>query len=408
MLDLNTPSGYHLSGKFKCYTLTLSLKNLTTERIHIEKGGDKVSNDNAQSTGRRGFLKGAALAGAVSLADSGKVEAAPAKKLRIGAIGNGEYSFMSYCWSDIIEPDKEANSNRGSFGTSFLNMDITHIWDVNPEASQKFAARMDATAVKKYDDMVGKVDGIIFGGFYEVPWQHKLARPYVEAGIPVYLSRPFAYCLKDLDEILDCAAKHNTPILATAKHEHYNEAPALKARMKTIGTIQSVQATCSSRDFPVHLHTQFMLLKILGYDVEKVSLMTDDAMRNKYLQETYLYKGSENQPPFICTLHGISNPDSFSITIFGKEHTVSATMPRSPDWKDMLLFRYAPQIIEMQRTFEGNLYEPLDNIRKKTEIFLTGFYSYQEKGGAPVQVGTVPSDWSARPVKPDWIDDSIF
>ena len=75
-------------------------------------------------------------------------------------------------------------------------MDITHVWDVNPEAAKKFGARMGAAVVDRYDDMVGKVDGVIFGGFYEVPWQHKLAQPYIEAGIPVYLSRPFAYRLK--------------------------------------------------------------------------------------------------------------------------------------------------------------------------------------------------------------------
>ena len=94
---------------------------------------------------------------------------------------------------------------------------FSYCWDVKPEMAQKFAARMGGTAVKTYDGMVGKVDGILFGGLYEVPWHHKLARPYIEAGIPVYLSRPFAFSLRDIDDILELAAKHNTPIMATAK-----------------------------------------------------------------------------------------------------------------------------------------------------------------------------------------------
>ena len=370
-----------------------------------------MTTNSNEKPGRRNFLKNAALAGAASLGTAAAASAAPksGSKLRIGAIGVGQYSFTTFCWSDIIEPDKEPNdSKRGTFGTPFLNMDFTHVWDVDPEAAQKFAVRMDATVVKKYDDMVGKIDGLLFGGFYEVPWQHKLARPYIEAGIPVYLSRPFANSVRDIDEVCDLAAKHNTPILATAKHEHYHEAPALKSKLPSIGTIQGVQASCHSRDFPVHFHTQFMLLQILGFDVDMVSVMTDDDMRNKYLQETYLFKGWEDQPPFLCALQGVANKDSFSISIIGSEHTVSATMVRSPDWKDSLLYRYAPQVIAMQRTFEGNLFEPLDNIRKKTEIYLTGYYSYLERGGAPVKVGTVPVDWKARPVKPDWIDESIF
>ncbi|MFC1694143.1 Gfo/Idh/MocA family oxidoreductase, partial [Candidatus Latescibacterota bacterium] len=370
-----------------------------------------LTKNKSQPKGRRGFLKKAAALGTASLAVGSTADAAPIydRKIRVGVICVGEYSFMSYSWSDIIEPDKAPNNEkRGNYGTSFLNMDITHCWDVNPEAARNFAARMDATAVKNYDDMVGKIDGLIFSGLYEVPWQHKLARPYVEAGIPVYLSRPFAYSLRDIDEILDLAAKHNTPVLATAKHEHYHEAPALKSKLKNIGTINCVHATCNTRDFPAHNHTQFMIPRIFGFDIESMSLLTDDDMRNNYLQETYLFKGWEGQKPFCCALHGSSDQDSFSITVFGTQGQESVKMVRSPDWIPGLYHRYAPQVIEMQRTFEGNLFEPLDNIRKKTEIFLTAYYSYLERDGAPVKIGTVPVDWRARPAKPDWIDESMF
>jgi len=369
---------------------------------------EKTGNEHGSS--RRVFIKTAA-AGAVAAAVPGAAnsqEKAP-RRLRIGAACVGEYSFTPYCWSDIMEPDKATISKGGTFGTPFLNMDITHVWDVNPAEAQKFADRMGATAVKNYDDMVGKVDGVIFGGFYEVPWQHLLARPYVEAGIPVYLSRPFAYRLRDLDDLLDLAAKHNSAIIATAKHEHYHEAPALKSRLKSIGPIQCVQATCNASDFPIHFHTQFMLMKILGYDVDKVSVITDKEIGNNYLQETFIYKGWEGQKPFICSLQSVMNQDSFSIDIVGRDTTLSAKMVRSPAWQDSLLYRYAPQVIDMQRTFESKKnYEPLDILRKKTEIFLTGCFSLTERGGAPVSVGQVSVDWQAPLYKPNWIDEAMF
>lgn len=366
---------------------------------------------NTQNSNRRTFMKVAAVAGTASaLAGAANVaQAAPAKRLRVGLVSVGEYSFTSFCWSDIIAPDKPGNSDQGTIGTPFLNMDITHVWDVNPEAAQKFATRLGATAVKKYDDMVGKVDGVIFGGFYETPWQHLLARPYVEAGIPVYLSRPFSYRLKDIDELLDLAAKHNTAIIATAKHEHYHEAPALKSKLKLIGPIQCVQATCWATDFPIHFHTKYMLLRIFGYDIEKVSVITDKETGNNYLQETTVYKGWEGQKPFICSLQGVANQDSFSIDIIGRDGNASATMVRSPSWQDSLLFRYAPQVIDMQRTFESKKsWQPLDEVRKKTELFLTGFYSFQERGGAPVNIGSIPTDWSPKYPKPGWIDMAMF
>ena len=83
-------------------------------------------------------------------------------------------------------------------------------------------------------------------------------------------------------------------------------------------------------------------------------------------------------------------------------------MVRSPYWRDGLLFRYAPQVIAMQRTFEGEQFEPLDNIRKKTELWLTGYYSHLERGGAPVAFGSLPVNWQAPAPVPDWIDESMF
>ncbi len=366
--------------------------------------------ETSRGANRRGFLKTAAIAGAAAAAAAApSVQAAPARRLRIGAACVGAYSFMPYSWSDIIAPDKATTSRGGTFGTPFLNMDITHVWDVDPAEAQKFASRMGATAVKRYDEMVGKVDGVIFGGYYEAPWQYLLARPYIEAGIPVYLSRPFAYRMKDIDELLDLAAKHGTAIIATAKHEHYNEVPALRNKLKNIGPIQCVQATCWTPDFPIHFHTKFMLLRILGYDVEKVSVIADKDVGLNYLQETHVHKGWEGQKPFICSLQGVRNQDSFSITIVGEHGEASATMLRSPNWQDSLLYRYAPQIIDMQRTFESKEnWQPLDEIRKKTEVFLTGCYSLYERGGAPVNVGSVPPEWAAPLPKPGWIDMTMF
>jgi hypothetical protein len=62
----------------------------------------------------------------------------------------------------------------------------------------------------------------------------------------------------------------------------------------------------------------------------------------------------------------------------------------------------------MQRTFEGKIYQPFDVIRKKTQVFLAGYFSHQERGGAPVPVDSIAADWSPRHFKPGWIDERIF
>jgi hypothetical protein len=147
----------------------------------------------------------------------------------------------------------------------------------------------------------------------------------------------------------------------------------------------------------MHFHIQFMMLKILGYDVKRVSLFYEHETKANYVHETYLYGGNGNQPPFVCSIDGARIPDSFHITVVGDQGIETASMLREYEgWQDDLEFRYLPQVIDMQRTFYGKNFEPYQVVRKKTEIFLTGFYSALEKGGAPVDVGTVPADWRVR------------
>jgi predicted dehydrogenase len=356
----------------------------------------------SESTSRRSFIaKGAAAgaAGAASVIAGTNAEAAPStdRKLKIGVIGVGRWSFMTWSWSDIIESTKPGTP-RGNFGMPYLNMEITHVWDPIPEAAQKFADQLDIKAVKKYDDMLGHIDGLIFADMLTVPYMKTIAKPYLEAGVPTYLSRPIAYSLRDVDDMLESAAKGNTPILATTKFEHYREVPALRNKLKNVGQIKIVQVAANTMDFPMHFHIHQMMPKILGYDVKQVSLFLDDVTRAKYVHETLLYPGDgDKQGPYVCTMDGSGIPDSFHIRVVGTEGIEEVSMPRGYDtWEQKLQWRYAPQIIDMQRTFYGKNFEPYDIVRKKTELFLTAFYSQIERGGAPVEVGTVPVDWRVQ------------
>jgi hypothetical protein len=354
----------------------------------------------SDTASRRSFLASGMALGSATLASGLSAEAAPSpddRKLKIGVIGVGPQSFMPWSWSDIIEGTKPGTT-RGHFGTPFLNMEITHVWDPDPQASRKFVDMIGGIkVVKKFDDMLGKIDGLIFADIGSVGYMKHLARPYLEAGVPTYLSRPIAYSLRDVDDMLEAAAKGNTPIVATTKFEHYREVPALRNKLKNVGEIHMVQVAANTYDFPMHFHIHMMMPQILGFDIQTVSLQADGFRKAQYVHETYLYPGGEGQRPYMCTIDGSSIPDSFHIRIIGKDGIEEMSMPRGYDnWEYDLLHRYAPQIIDMQRTFYGKNYEPYDIVRKKTEIFLTACYSALERGGAPVDVGSVPVDWRAE------------
>ncbi|HUT63481.1 MAG TPA: hypothetical protein VMZ04_05945 [Anaerolineae bacterium] len=342
------------------------------------------------------FIKGAATGVASFMAGTG-VEAAQknsSSKLKIGVFGL-DYTFWNI-WADLLSP-KGSHS-----GTTLLNMEPSQVWDKDPKKAEKFAAQWECEVVQKYDGMLGKVDGVINGGFYNVPWQHKLLRPYIEAGVPTYLSRPWSSRLRDLDEMLELAAKHNTPLCASATYEHYNEADNFQQKIKNVGQIETAFATCGAGDHP-HFHIPYMMMKILGYHVELVSLMTNDPKKPYYLQSTYIYSETANQPPFALTMHS-SLANVFTFTIIGKTGTETASMPGGASW----FYRFLPQLVDIQKTMEGATYQPFDIVRKKFEAVLAEYYSHYERGGAPVKLGTVSPDWQIPPWMPNWYEDSDF
>jgi len=346
---------------------------------------------------RRSFLTKSAAAGTASLIAGSTSEAAQKKagsKLKVGVFGL-DYTFWNL-WADLLSPEGKSS------GTNLFNMEASHVWDKDIKKAENFAKKWGCTVVKKYDGMLGKVDGVVNGELYNVPWQHKMFRPYIEAGVPTYLSRPWSSRLRDLDYMLDLAAKNNTPLCASAAYEHYNEADNFQHKLKSIGEIEAVFATCGANDRP-HFHIPYMMMKILGYNVDKISLMTNDPKKPDYLQTTYIYSAAENQPQYALSMHG-SRAYVFSFTIIGKEGTESVNMPSGASY----FYRFAPQLIDIQKTLDGKSYQPFDIVRKKFEAVLTEYYSHYERGGTPVKVGTVPQDWQLPPWMPNWYDDSDF
>ncbi|MFC1692840.1 hypothetical protein ACFL1R_04995 [Candidatus Latescibacterota bacterium] len=346
---------------------------------------------------RRSFLTKGATIAAASLTVGSTAEASRQRsdrKLKVGVFGL-DYTFWGL-WADILSPEGKWS------GTSLFNMEVSHVWDKNTKKAEEFAAKWGCEVVKKYDGMLGKVDGVINGDLYNVPWQHRMLRPYIAAGVPSYLSRPWSSRLRDLDEMLDLAAKYNTPICATATYEHYNDADYFKQKLANVGEIEAVFATCHAGDRP-HFHIPYMMMKILGYNVDEISLITNDPKKISHLQSSYVFAESDNQPSYVLSMHA-SGSYIFWLTIIGKEGTETTSMPGEASY----FSRFAPQLIDIQKTLEGKSYQPLDVVRKKFECVITEYYSHYERGGTPVKVGTVPPDWQYPLWKPDWYDDSDF
>ncbi|MFO7612665.1 MAG: Gfo/Idh/MocA family oxidoreductase [Clostridia bacterium] len=78
------------------------------------------------------------------------------------------------------------------------DVNVTHVWCDDPEDTQKVAgASLIPNPVDKAEDVIGKVDAVVIAT--DRGWEHvDRARPFIEAGIPVFIDKPMCDNEEDL------------------------------------------------------------------------------------------------------------------------------------------------------------------------------------------------------------------
>lgn len=138
------------------------------------------------------------------------------------------------------------NSHTAGFGKlfnldkTFPGMEVKYVWG-ETEAFAKSAMEKGniSEMVKDPNDMLGKIDGLIVdhrhGKFHLEP-----AIPFIEAGIPTFIDKPFCYRAKEGKEFLALARFHGTPVTSFSSIAHSHETFDIKEQLKTMGAINQV------------------------------------------------------------------------------------------------------------------------------------------------------------------------
>ena len=94
----------------------------------------------------------------------------------------------------------------------FPGVEVTHLWGESDEFSRKAAdAGKIPTIVKDQRDMLGKIDALIVDHRHA---QHhlKAATPFIKAGIPTFIDKPFCYRVGEGKAFLALARQYKTPV----------------------------------------------------------------------------------------------------------------------------------------------------------------------------------------------------
>ncbi|MFC1694010.1 Gfo/Idh/MocA family oxidoreductase [Candidatus Latescibacterota bacterium] len=352
---------------------------------------DKVNNN------RRSFFGKAVTGGAATVmaASSSKAQAqskGSSDFFRVGCLNVVSYSHLIGLWGPLI------NAREGQKDTPFTNMRITHCWDINYDDARDFAKTYRCEAVKNFDDMLGKVDGIISGGYYNHPWNHIIHEPYLEAGLPNLINRPFTNSIKKANKIIDMAKKNNATIVVPSSHEH-NESISRAKVWATGKKIICYSATNSFDDYPTHgVHGVYMVCKAIveaGNPVVAVSYRTKSWYRppgvliyehrdkdgNQFYGSLYQVSGSWGTVQ-------IHTPEAYGGESFNIYTGTGYPFNKTEIW--------APTIWAFQNmAYHQEMPQTFDEIYHKTAVFLAGWKSFLDNNGRAVRLTDIPEDWES-------------
>ncbi|WP_246440098.1 Gfo/Idh/MocA family protein [Rhabdobacter roseus] len=159
-----------------------------------------------------------------------------------------------YSWSAIINGYFDAEeirrigypavatyleANRDTLGLPQAR--VTHVWAQEPEVAESIAqsTRIDYV-VEQLEDLVGQVDAVILGR--DDPENHvAMARPFLEAGVPIFVDKPLAITKPDLAYFAEQVAQGKF-LMSCSSMRYANECRTAKTELAALGKIELVTA----------------------------------------------------------------------------------------------------------------------------------------------------------------------
>lgn len=124
--------------------------------------------------------------------------------------------------------------------------------------------------VEKPTDLIGKIDAVMIES--QQGSRHlERSRPFLEAGIPTFVDKPFAGNLKEAEAMIALAEKYRTPLMSCSSLRYDPQITAALAKQTELGKILSVEVwgPCALHDgnpglLHYGIHGVEMLYTLLG------------------------------------------------------------------------------------------------------------------------------------------------
>jgi hypothetical protein len=297
-------------------------------------------------------------------------------------------------WDRLLNPPPGVPRRTG--------MLFTKVWSADPQIAEKFGKDTGIEIVKSFDSMVGKVHGMFVDDFFAAAYNYKLSAPYLDAGVPTYINRPWADSMVKARDMLNRAKKGGAPLITASDWEFLKEIHIIKAKVKR-DEIARYEAWNSSSDFYSHgIHGLWMAYTACGGGIKSMAFKSKDwrTSVNPHDPEkcgvTHVLYKDRGKGEFTGTIYEGQMPG------VGMNNCAFVIQPGNRTfinhWVDQWArdeFEWLPMVHQIQRLFEtGEMYQTPEEILEKTAMFITAFYSHLERKGEMVPLDSLPEDWA--------------
>lgn len=192
--------------------------------------------------------------------------------IKIGIIGLSEGNGHPYSWSAIVNGDfnEEAmadcgyptipaylGANRDTLGIEGAR--VSHIWTQDAALSRHVAkAAHIETVVDDMEDLIGSVDAVLLSR--DDPENHvAMAKPFIDADVPIFIDKPLAFCREDLDYFFDQVEKGKF-IMSSSAMRYSAGNQSMREHLPTLGKVKLAIAVGAKdlRKYAVH-HLEGMI-----------------------------------------------------------------------------------------------------------------------------------------------------
>lgn len=304
--------------------------------------------------------------------------------MKIGVIGMSPGNAHPYSWSSIINGCFDAAeisrigypavadylmANRDTLGISGAR--VTHVWTQERQISESIARNAEiAYVVDQLEKMVPEVDAVILGR--DDPDNHvAMARPFLEAGVPIFIDKPLTISRQELDWFSEQQAAGKF-LMSCSSMRYANECRSAKTRIRSLGDIALVTAVGKKDWIKYGVHLLEAVLAILD-DPRPVSVR-HVGKKDKDIVHLELENGIQ------VVLHLFMDITStFQLSLFGSDGWSLVDIRNSYS-----MFR--DNIIEFIRSVEeGKPRIAFDKTERIIKTLITAAES-REQGGALLQV----------------------